>query len=109
MSPVGTTLIDLRTRIFQYDQSRILMLLLCLCCSERCRRIEVHKDFGVQTLQNEGDFYMSRYITKGIRAFSCAVVFFAFQFASVGSSHAQIVALGASVVQGYGVGSGEAF
>ena len=52
---------------------------------------------------------MSRYITKGHRAFSYAVVFLAFQFASVGSSHAQIVALGASVVEGYGVGSGEAF
>jgi acyl-CoA thioesterase-1 len=52
---------------------------------------------------------MSRYMTKGMRAISCAVVFFAVQFVWVGSSHAQIVALGASVVQGYGVSSGEAF
>ena len=52
---------------------------------------------------------MSRYMTKAIRAFSYAIVFLAFQFASAGASHAQIVALGASVVEGYGVGSGEAF
>jgi len=52
---------------------------------------------------------MSRYMTKGMRAISCAVLFFAVQFVWVGSSQAQIVALGASVVQGYGVSSGEAF
>jgi acyl-CoA thioesterase I len=52
---------------------------------------------------------MSRYTTKGMKAISCAIVFFVVQFVWVGSSHAQIVALGASVVQGYGVGSGEAF
>ena len=52
---------------------------------------------------------MNRYMAKGKRAISCAVVLFIAQFIWVGSSHAQIVALGASVVQGYGVGSGEAF
>jgi acyl-CoA thioesterase I len=52
---------------------------------------------------------MSRYMKKGVRAISCAVVFLAVQFVWIGSSQAQIVALGASVVQGYGVGSGEAF
>jgi len=56
-----------------------------------------------------GDDNMNHYMIKGMRALFSAVVFFAFQFASAGSSHAQIVALGASVVQGYGVGSGEAF
>lgn len=52
---------------------------------------------------------MKRYLAKGMKAISFTLVFFAVQFALVGSSHAQIVALGASVVQGYGVGSGEAF
>jgi acyl-CoA thioesterase I len=52
---------------------------------------------------------MSRYMTKGMRAICCGVVFFAVQFVWVGSSRAQIVALGASVVQGYGVNPGEAF
>jgi acyl-CoA thioesterase I len=52
---------------------------------------------------------MNRYMKKGMRAISCGIVFFVAQFVCVGSSHAQIVALGASVVQGYGVGSGEAF
>jgi acyl-CoA thioesterase-1 len=52
---------------------------------------------------------MKHYLAKGMKALSFALVFFAVQFAWVGSSHAQIVALGASVVQGYGVGSGEAF
>lgn len=51
---------------------------------------------------------MNRYMTKGMRAISCAVVFFVVQFVWIGSSHAQIVAFGASVVQGYGVNSGEA-
>jgi acyl-CoA thioesterase I len=65
---------------------------------------------GFRTWQHsKGGENMSRYVTKGMRAFACAVVFFAVQFAWVGSSRAQIVALGASVVQGYGVGSGEAF
>jgi acyl-CoA thioesterase I len=52
---------------------------------------------------------MKRYLKKGMKAISFAFVFLVVQFAWVGSSHAQIVALGASVVQGYGVGSGEAF
>ena len=52
---------------------------------------------------------MKRHLAKGMKAISFTLVFFAVQFAWVGSSHAQIVALGASVVQGYGVNSGEAF
>jgi acyl-CoA thioesterase-1 len=60
-----------------------------------------------QNLKRGGN--MSRYMTKGMSAISCAVVFFVVQFVWIGSSHAQIVALGASVVQGYGVNSGEAF
>jgi acyl-CoA thioesterase-1 len=56
-----------------------------------------------------GGINMKRYLAKGMKAISFALVFFAVQFAWVGSSHAQIVALGASVVQGYGVGSGAAF
>jgi lysophospholipase L1-like esterase len=52
---------------------------------------------------------MKRYLAKGMKAISYTLVFFAVQFAWVGSSHAQIVALGASVVEGYGVGSGQAF
>jgi acyl-CoA thioesterase-1 len=52
---------------------------------------------------------MNCYVANRMRAISCAVVFFVAQFVWVGSSHAQVVALGASVVQGYGVGSGEAF
>jgi len=52
---------------------------------------------------------MSRYMPQGMRAASCAAIFFVAQFVWVGPSHAQIVALGASVVQGYGVGSEQAF
>jgi acyl-CoA thioesterase I len=52
---------------------------------------------------------MKRYVASLTKAISFAVVFFVAQFVWIGSSHAQIVALGASVVQGYGVGSGEAF
>jgi acyl-CoA thioesterase-1 len=52
---------------------------------------------------------MKRYIATLTKAISFAVVLFVAQFVWIGSSHAQIVALGASVVQGYGVGSGEAF
>jgi acyl-CoA thioesterase-1 len=56
-----------------------------------------------------GGINMRRYLAKGMKAIAFALVFFVAQFSWVGSSHAQIVALGASVVQGYGVGSGEAF
>jgi acyl-CoA thioesterase-1 len=52
---------------------------------------------------------MNHCMTKRMKGISSAVVFFVAQFVWVGSSHAQVVALGASVVQGYGVGSGEAF
>ncbi len=52
---------------------------------------------------------MRPYILKPAKAISCAVVFFVGQFAWAVPSHAQVVALGASVVQGYGVSSGEAF
>jgi acyl-CoA thioesterase-1 len=52
---------------------------------------------------------MKRDVASSIRAIFCAVVFFVVQFVWIGPSNAQIVALGASVVQGYGVGSGEAF
>ena len=43
------------------------------------------------------------------KAVFLALVFFVAQAVYAPSSHAQIVALGASVVQGYGVSSGEAF
>lgn len=52
---------------------------------------------------------MNPYIVKQARAISCAIVFLIALFAWAAPSHAQIVALGASVVQGYGVSSGEAF
>lgn len=42
-------------------------------------------------------------------AFSSAFLLLAVAAVSAGPAHAQIVALGASVVQGYGVSSGEAF
>ena len=70
---------------------------------------ELRCTFDASCLTNKGGINMKRYLAKGIKAISFTVVFFAVQFAWVGSSHAQIVALGASVVQGYGVGSGEAF
>jgi acyl-CoA thioesterase I len=44
-----------------------------------------------------------------MKAVLWAAAFFVSQAACVPASHAQIVALGASVVQGYGVSSGEAF
>jgi acyl-CoA thioesterase-1 len=71
----------------------------------RCGRVAANKAW--QDLKRGGN--MNRYLTKGMRAISCAVVFLVVQFVGVKSSHAQIVALGASVVQGYGVSSGEAF
>jgi acyl-CoA thioesterase I len=49
------------------------------------------------------------YIPSWIKAVFWALAFFVAQFVCAPSSHAQIVALGASVVQGYGVSSGEAF
>lgn len=52
---------------------------------------------------------MKHFMVKRRHAISCAFVFLAAQFAWAAPSHAQIVALGASVVQGYGVNSGEAF
>ena len=52
---------------------------------------------------------MTRYMAKGTRAISCAFVFLVAQLVWAAPSHAQIVALGASVVQGYGVSSGQAF
>lgn len=52
---------------------------------------------------------MNRYIKSWIKAVSCALGLFVAQAVFAPSSHAQIVALGASVVQGYGVSSGEAF
>ncbi len=52
---------------------------------------------------------MRRYIAKQARAVSCAFIFVVAQIAWAAPSHAQIVALGASVVQGRGVNSGEAF
>ena len=52
---------------------------------------------------------MKPYIVKQTRAVSCAIVFLIALFAWAAPSHAQIVALGASVVHGYGVSSGEAF
>jgi acyl-CoA thioesterase-1 len=48
-------------------------------------------------------------VVKGLRAIFCAAFFFITPLIWAGTAHAQIVALGASVVQGYGVGSGEAF
>jgi acyl-CoA thioesterase-1 len=52
---------------------------------------------------------MKRDVTSGARTFLFALVFFVGQFVWTAPSHAQIVALGASVVQGYGVSSGQAF
>ena len=52
---------------------------------------------------------MKLYFAKRARAVSCAFVFLVTLFAWAAPSQAQIVALGASVVQGYGVSSGEAF
>jgi acyl-CoA thioesterase-1 len=52
---------------------------------------------------------MKLYSAKAARAVSCAIVFLIALFACAAPSHAQIVALGASVVEGYGVNSGEAF
>jgi acyl-CoA thioesterase-1 len=49
------------------------------------------------------------FVVKRLRAISCVFVFLAVQFFWAAPSEAQIVALGASVVQGYGVNSGEAF
>jgi len=46
---------------------------------------------------------------RGIKAAFYAVALLVIQAVCITSSHAQIVALGASVVQGYGVSSGEAF
>jgi acyl-CoA thioesterase-1 len=48
-------------------------------------------------------------VIKRARAVFCAFAFLAVQFAWAAPSRAQIVALGASVVQGYGVNSGEGF
>ena len=52
---------------------------------------------------------MNLFVVQRARAVSCAFVFLIVQFVWAAPSHAQIVALGASVVQGYGVNSGEAF
>jgi acyl-CoA thioesterase I len=52
---------------------------------------------------------MKPLIVKQARAISVAFVFLVVQFAWAAPSQAQIVALGASVVQGFGVSSGEAF
>jgi acyl-CoA thioesterase-1 len=52
---------------------------------------------------------MKHSLGKRSRAISCAFVFLAALLGWAAPSHAQIVALGASVVQGYGVNSGEAF
>jgi acyl-CoA thioesterase-1 len=48
-------------------------------------------------------------MVKGLRAICCVAFCFITPFIWAGAAHAQIVALGASVVQGYGVGSGQAF
>ena len=52
---------------------------------------------------------VDRHIQCWMKAVFCALAFFVTQAVCAPSSHAQIVALGASVVQGYGVSSGEAF
>ena len=52
---------------------------------------------------------MTPFIVKQARAISVAFVFLVAQFAWAVPSQAQIVALGASVVQGFGVNSGEGF
>ena len=52
---------------------------------------------------------VNRYIQCWMKAVFWALAFFVTQAVCAPSSHAQIVALGASVVQGYGVSSGEAF
>jgi acyl-CoA thioesterase-1 len=52
---------------------------------------------------------VAHFTTIGIRVTSFVFVFSIAQLAWTAASHAQIVALGASVVAGYGVGSGDAF
>lgn len=52
---------------------------------------------------------MKHYVASQARAISWFFVFVIAQLAWVAPSQAQVVALGASVVQGYGVSSGEAF
>jgi acyl-CoA thioesterase I len=52
---------------------------------------------------------MKRFITGCLKISACAFIFFLAQATCPRSSRAQIVALGASVVEGYGVSSGEAF
>lgn len=52
---------------------------------------------------------MQRYMANQARAISWLFVFVIAPFAWAAPSQAQIVALGASVVQGYGVNAGEAF
>lgn len=48
-------------------------------------------------------------MAKRLGAICWAALFFITPFIWAGTAHAQIVALGASVVQGYGVGAGQAF
>lgn len=52
---------------------------------------------------------MKHYLASQARAISWLFVFVIAQLACAAPSQAQVVALGASVVQGYGVSSGEAF
>jgi acyl-CoA thioesterase I len=56
-----------------------------------------------------GDTKMKDYVASQARAIAWFFVFVIAQLAWAAPSQAQIVALGASVVQGYGVSSGEAF
>lgn len=52
---------------------------------------------------------MNRHTGYGLKTAFYAAIVLVIQVVCTASSHAQIVALGASVVQGYGVSSGEAF
>lgn len=53
--------------------------------------------------------FVNRYTKCGMKAGFCVFVLLFAQAVCATSSHAQIVALGASIVQGYGVSAGEAF
>jgi acyl-CoA thioesterase-1 len=64
------------------------------------------KTFGA-TLGNGGN--VNRHTGYGLKTAFYAAIVLVIQVVCTASSHAQIVALGASVVQGYGVSSGEAF
>jgi len=82
-----------------------------VCCPVHQVLLEI---LSLRSSDFERDFFgmgedVNRYIQCGMKAVFWALAFFVTQAVCAPSSHAQIVALGASSVQGYGVSSGEAF